>query len=573
MSEPVRRLAAILVADVVGFSGRMERDDAGTLARVRAVRADVVDPAIAAGAGRIVKTTGDGVLAEFASADAALRCAVRVQRELAALNAELAEDARIELRIGINLGDVIVVDGDIFGDGVNVAARLEPLAPPGGICVSQAVRDQVHGSLDIAFADAGEQRVKNIARPIVAYTVELGGNPRRPRESVEPRTMSIGVRTFAVLTDDAIVARRAKTIERDFTAMLARSGSLISVTSSAGRHGGLRYLAEGEVREERNEAVVDVHVTDSTSGEQVWNASVSLPKEDEGPRNARRLHGAAWQLSRALLSAEVRRLIAHPPTSPAPIDNVVLAFALDRTEADQGERIRRKEMLLDDALRRDPNCVPALLAVAVECDLRYANDDGADRAALVLRMNDATARALRLNDTLPVTWVLRASALMYAGQWKSSLEASAKSIALEPCSSSLPVHRAALVLACGRPDDALAVLAGPGMEDSSPTAVHMHVVCEAHLLSGRYRDAIEAGERSLGLASSDNFETHLCLAAASQNVDDATKASNAKDAVLRLQPRFSIATHRARRPSQHPQYLALLDTHVYPALRRAGLPE
>ncbi len=169
-----RRLSAVLVADVVGFSAQMEHDDAGTLARLRAMRGEVVDPAIAANGGRIVKTTGDGLLAEFGSADASLRCAVAVQRALAGRNALAPADDRLELRIGINLGDVIAEGDDIFGDGVNVAARLEPLAPPGGICVSQAVRDQVHGSLDIAFADAGEQRVKNIGRPIVAYMVDLG---------------------------------------------------------------------------------------------------------------------------------------------------------------------------------------------------------------------------------------------------------------------------------------------------------------------------------------------------------------------------------------------------------------
>jgi len=176
-----RRLSAVLVADVVGFSAQMEHDDAGTLARLRAMRGEVVDPAIAANGGRIVKTTGDGLLAEFGSADASLRCAVAVQRALAGRNALAPADDRLELRIGINLGDVIAEGDDIFGDGVNVAARLEPLAPPGGICVSQAVRDQVHGSLDIAFADAGEQRVKNIGRPIVAYMVDLGGGSRAVR--------------------------------------------------------------------------------------------------------------------------------------------------------------------------------------------------------------------------------------------------------------------------------------------------------------------------------------------------------------------------------------------------------
>ena len=568
-----RRLSAVLVADVVGFSAQMEHDDAGTLARLRAMRGEVVDPAIAANGGRIVKTTGDGLLAEFGSADASLRCAVAVQRALAGRNALAPADDRLELRIGINLGDVIAEGDDIFGDGVNVAARLEPLAPPGGICVSQAVRDQVHGSLDIAFADAGEQRVKNIGRPIVAYMVDLGGGPRAVRGTAEPRAMSIGVRPFAVLTDDATIGRRAKAIERDFGAMLARCGSLISVTPSAAHQGGLRYLADGEVREERNETVVDVLVTDGVSGEQVWNGAVSLSSEDDATKNARRLHAVAWKLSRALVSAEVRRVTTQPPEVPTPIDNVVLAFALDRTEPDVRERIRRKELLLEDALRREPNCVQALLGLAIALHERLTHDIDADRTALVRRMNESTARALRLNDTLPVTWLLRAAALMYDGQWKASLEASAKSIALEPYSGSLLEHRAGLIMSCGQPDDALCVLAQAAAEDPQPTATQMQIVCEAHLLCGRYADAIEAGERSLGLGSGDDFDTHVCLVAANQNVGDTAKASNAMEAVLRLQPRYTIAIHRSRVPSRHPQYLELLDRHVFPALRLAGLPE
>ena len=189
-TAPNRRLAAILVADVVGFSRHTERDDAGTLAHLRAIRAEVIDPAIADLRGRLVKSTGDGVLVEFASADAALRCAIRVQRALAERNEGAAADLRIDLRIGVNLGDVIVDGGnDIFGDGVNVAARLESLAPPGGICIAAAVRDQVHGSLDVEFVDAGDQQVKNIARPIRAFVVDIAGS-RGAAPAAPPRRRS-----------------------------------------------------------------------------------------------------------------------------------------------------------------------------------------------------------------------------------------------------------------------------------------------------------------------------------------------------------------------------------------------
>jgi TolB-like protein/class 3 adenylate cyclase len=166
-----RRLTAILAADVVGYSRLMGADEEGTLARLKAHRRELVDPKIAGHRGRIVKTTGDGLLVEFASVVDAVRCGVEIQREMAERNTEVPSDRRIEFRVGINVGDIIIDESDIFGDGVNVAARLEALAEPGGICVSRMVRDQVRDKVALAFEDRGEQQVKNIARPVRAYRV------------------------------------------------------------------------------------------------------------------------------------------------------------------------------------------------------------------------------------------------------------------------------------------------------------------------------------------------------------------------------------------------------------------
>src|SRR5437660_5275030 len=169
-----RRLAAIMAADVAGYSRLMGADEEGTLAALKQLRRDLADPKIKEHRGRIVKTTGDGLLVEFASVVDAVRCAVEVQREMAARNAGVPEGRRIQFRIGINLGDIIKDGRDIYGDGVNVAARLEALAEPGGICVNRVVRDQVRDKLDFALEDAGEQRVKNIARPLRVYRVRTG---------------------------------------------------------------------------------------------------------------------------------------------------------------------------------------------------------------------------------------------------------------------------------------------------------------------------------------------------------------------------------------------------------------
>jgi adenylate cyclase len=185
-----RRLAAILAVDVAGYSRLMGEDEEGTLAALRAIRRELGDPKIKEHRGRIVKTTGDGLLVEFASVVDAVGCAVETQREMATRNAGIPPERRIEFRMGINLGDIIVEDGDIFGDGVNIAARLEALAEPGGICVTRVVRDQVRDKLDFSFADMGEQQVKNIARPVRAHRILVAAEAVAPAGAGDPITES-----------------------------------------------------------------------------------------------------------------------------------------------------------------------------------------------------------------------------------------------------------------------------------------------------------------------------------------------------------------------------------------------
>jgi len=200
-----RRLAAILAADVAGYSRLIGADEEGTLERLKTLRAEVIDPKIAEYRGRLVKTTGDGLLVEFGSVVDALRCAVDVQREMTARNADVTTDSRIEFRVGINMGDIVVEDGDIFGDGVNVAARLEAVAEPGGICVAARVQEDAAGKLDLVFDDLGEQQLKNIARPVRAYRVVTAARPAMPQARFGPALPdkpSIAVLPFANMSGD-----------------------------------------------------------------------------------------------------------------------------------------------------------------------------------------------------------------------------------------------------------------------------------------------------------------------------------------------------------------------------------
>jgi adenylate cyclase len=201
-----RRLAAILAADVAGYSRLIGADEGGPLTRLKAIRAELIDPTIAAHHGRLVKTTGDGLLVEFGSVVDALRCATEVQASMAERNATVPADKRIEFRIGINMGDIVVEDGDIFGDGVNVAARLEGLADPGGICVSVRVQEDAAGKLDLAFEDLGEQQLKNIVRPVRIYRVRnaaaKSASGLAPSALPLPDKPSIAVLPFANMSGD-----------------------------------------------------------------------------------------------------------------------------------------------------------------------------------------------------------------------------------------------------------------------------------------------------------------------------------------------------------------------------------
>jgi adenylate cyclase len=289
-----RRLAAILAADVVGYSRLMGADEEGTHERVKAHLVELVDPKIREHRGRVVKTTGDGVLAEFASVVDAVRCAGEIQRAMADRDVDLAEERRLRFRIGVNLGDVIVDGDDIYGDGVNIAVRLEGLAAPGGICVSGTVRDHIGDRLPYAFADMGEQTVKNIARPVRAYAWRPEGIAGSPTTSGPSATsgsppaaaprLSIVVLPFTNLSDDREQQYFADGITEDLTTDLSRIAHMFVIsrntaftyrnkpvdTRQIGRELGVRYVLEGSVRRSGNQLRINAQLIDAAADAHLW---------------------------------------------------------------------------------------------------------------------------------------------------------------------------------------------------------------------------------------------------------------------------------------------------------------
>jgi adenylate cyclase len=370
----VRRLAAILAADVAGYSRLMGADEEGTHERLKAHLGELVNPKITEHRGRVVKNTGDGFLAEFASVVDAVRCAVEMQRGMIEREPEAPEDRRIRFRIGINLGDVIAEEHDIFGDGVNVAARLEALAEPGGICVSRVVRDQVRDRLDYAFEDLGEQQVKNIARPVRVYALRPEGVNGGPATSVAsssapaaPR-LSIVVLPFTNLSNDPEQQYFADGITEDVTTDLSRIPHSFVISCSTaftyrdkpidtkqiGRELGVRYVLEGSVRRSGNQVRVNAQLIAAETDTHLWAERISGDTSDLFAVQDEITMRLANALGVELIAAEA----ARPSERPDALDFILRGRAGGFKPMSRGIHVERIG-LFEHALALDPQSVEA----------------------------------------------------------------------------------------------------------------------------------------------------------------------------------------------------------------------
>ena len=478
-----RRLAAILAADVAGYSRLIGADESGTLERLRALRREVLDPKIAEHRGRLVKTTGDGLLVEFGSVVDALRCAVEVQREMAGRNAGVPPDSSIELRIGINVGDIVVEDGDIFGDGVNVAARLEALAEPGSICVSARVQEDAAGKLDLAFDDLGEQQLKNIARPVRAYRVVTEARPAMPQASSGPPLPdkpSIAVLPFTNMSGDPEQEYFADgMVEEIITALsrirwlfvIARNSSFTYKGQSVdvkqvGRELGVRYVLEGSVRKAGGRVRITAQLIDATNGAHLWGPDrFDGLLEDVFELQDKVASSVAGVIEPALQMAEARRTAGRPTTDLTAYDLYLRALAIYFPITK--ERVFKALAHLERAIAIDPQFGPALAWAAV-CNLRLVNDGWIAehekvrrraielaREALQVGENDPRVvvnaafvlarfgenigamlglvdRALAFNPSFARGWFVSGLLRLFAGQFDLAIEHAERSLRLSP---------------------------------------------------------------------------------------------------------------------------------------------
>ena len=397
-----RRLTAILAADIAGYSRLMGAHEEATLAQMKTHRSALVDPKIEEHRGRIVKTTGDGLLVEFASVVDAVRCAVDVQRGMVARNAEIANDRRIEYRMGVNVGDIIIDGGDIFGDGVNVAARLEGLAKPGGICVSARVQEDVRGKLDIAFADEGELQLKNIARPVRVYRVQLSVPASATRTALPiPDKPSIAVMPFESLSADADQSYLADGIVEAITAELSRIRSFFVIARNSaftykgratnvrdiGRELGVAYLLEGSMQKAGNRLRITVQLIETEGGAHVWSSRYDGTMDDIFDLQDRITEQVAGALQPSIRIAEIERSRRKRPQDLGAYDYAMRA--MPHVGALEKEESAKALELLDKALTIDPQ-YPLALSLAGWCHAQRSVYNWADDIAA----SQALARTL-----------------------------------------------------------------------------------------------------------------------------------------------------------------------------------
>jgi adenylate cyclase len=363
-----RRLAAILVADVVGYSRLMGEDEEGTLAALKTLQRELIDPKVGEHRGRLVKTTGDGALVEFASVVDAVRCAAEVQRAMAERNAVIPAERRIDFRIGINLGDIIIDEGDIYGDGVNVAARLEALAEPGGICVSRVVRDQVRDKLDLSFEDLGEQQVKNIARPVRVYRVPIDGTAAAtPTAPAIPERPSIAVLPFRNLSADPEQEYFAEGMVEDIITGLSRIRWLFVIARNSsftykgqavdvkrvGRELGVRYVLGGSVRKLGKRVRITTQLIEAKTGVHVWSERYDRSLDDIFALQDEITLSTVGAIEPSLRTAEIERVKRKRPENLDAYDLVLRAQLHIGTGMPEEARIAVS--LLERALALEPD--------------------------------------------------------------------------------------------------------------------------------------------------------------------------------------------------------------------------
>ncbi|HLW89839.1 MAG TPA: tetratricopeptide repeat protein [Roseiarcus sp.] len=584
-----RRLAAILVADVVGYSRLMGEDEAGTALAVRESR-EAARPIVAGHGGRIIKTMGDGVLLEFPSVVAAVECAVAIQKLMAERNAGVRDDKRLLYRIGVHLGDVLIDGEDILGDGVNIAARLEGIAEPGGVCLSGSAYEHVRGRIEAEFVDLGEKALKNIDRAIRAYGVRNGsGAPASapssgdPQKSGPPR-LSIVVLPFANLGGDPEQDYFVDGVTESLTTDLSRiRGAVVIARNTAftykgkpfdvrqiGRDLNVRYVLEGSVQRGGNRMRVNVQLIEAETGNHLWAERFDKPVADLFDMQDEIVARLARQLDTALIQAEARRSAQSP--QPDSMDLYFQGMARAHKGATP-DNLAQARSFFERALSVDPGNVDALVGAATMNVLRagiYASDD---RLMLLTEAEATLAKALSLapNNALAHVWM--GAAKIYNHRPSHGVFEFERALALDRNSANAHGYLALAKIILGRPEEtethvSEALRLSP---NDLRAFAWMHYAGTAKFHLGDDDEAVTFFRRALEI-NPNNSITYFYYAAVLALGDRLDEAKTAIQMGLSLNPTFTISRFRAGASGDNPVYLAQRE-RVDDGMRKAGVPE
>jgi len=583
-----RRLAAIMAADVVGYSRLMAVDEEGTLARLTAHQRDFIDPKITDHRGRIVKTTGDGMLAEFASVVDALRCAVEVQRGMVERNADMAPERRIEFRMGVHLGDIIHQDGDIFGDGVNVAARLEALADPGSICLSDDAQRQVRGKVDVAFEDLGDQSLKNIAHPVRVYRVGLNAAPQTGAAAPKPALTlpdkpSIAVLPFQNMSGDPEQDYFADGIVEEIITALSRLRWLFVIARNSsftykgravdvkqvGRELGVRYVLEGSLRKAGNRIRVTGQLIDTATGAHLWADRFEGGLQDIFDLQDQVTSSVIGAIAPKLEQAEIARSKRKPTESLDAYDYYLRGLsAVHRWTREANDEALK---LFKRATELDPEFASAY-GMAARCySQRRVSGWVVDREHEIAEAVRLARRAAELGRDDPVALSTAGIALTYvAAKIDEGGALIDRALALDPNFAWAWLFGAWVKVWLG--DAATAIDWATRAMRLSPHDPQMFmmrtVIASAHFTAGRFDEALSWAETAL--REKPNLVVLLCTTAASAAL--AGQSSKAQSIMARLRevdPSLSLAEFKEVFNNARPEELA----KWVEGIRLAGLPE
>jgi adenylate cyclase len=560
-----RRLAAILAADVAGYSRLMGVDEEGTLARLKAHRRDLIDPKIAEHHGRIVKTTGDGALVEFASAVDAVRCAMEIQRSMAERNRAISEDRKIELRIGINVGDIIIDEGDIYGDGVNIAARVEGVAELGGISISEDAWRQVQGKIAANFVDAGEQNFKNIARPVRVYRLDLGPNPKSASNASRPTLAlpdkpSIAVLAFTNMSGDPEQEYFSDGISEDIITDLSKLAELHVIARNStftykgkpvdvkqvGRELGVRYVLEGSVRKAGNRVRVTGQLIDAANGTHIWADRFDRDLTDIFAVQDELTHQIISALKIKLSESEKARLVVGGTKNVDAHD-----LFLRGRELILGNKINREIFVqstacFEDAIKLDPNYAAPYAGLGMAYTLDYQNCWSDTPETSLERAERFINESIAKDDKDPFAHYVAALIYMWKKDYERWTQEADIALSLNPNYAPALNARGNVYLYSGEPAKALpyyeqAIRLDPAQQQ------HKHFLGTAYFVAGNYETAAAVFKDRIAMTPNTDL-SRAFLASALGHLSRLEEARQIWRELKEINPRYSYVDHIGRLP-------------------------